>query len=58
MDLLVRFRNGVPEVQLTCLKHLKNYFVNHPELRDDLEGKLHFGSAPIAIFFLQTSWFS
>ena len=33
-----RFKNGVPEVQLSCIKHLKSYFVNHPELRPDLEG--------------------
>jgi hypothetical protein len=35
---LFRFKNGTPEVQLTCIKHLKSYFVNHPELRSDLEG--------------------
>lgn len=38
-DLLdFRFKNGVPEVQLSCIKHLRSYFVNHPELRPDLEG--------------------
>ena len=25
-------------MQLSCIKHLKSYFVNHPELRTDLEG--------------------
>jgi len=35
---MFRFKNGTPEVQSTCIKHLKNYFVNHPELRSDLEG--------------------
>ncbi|CAF5147185.1 unnamed protein product, partial [Rotaria sp. Silwood1] len=31
------FKNGTSETQLTCIKHLKSYFVNHPELRTDLE---------------------
>ena len=35
---LFRFKNGTPEVQLACIKHLKSYFVNHPELTSDLEG--------------------
>jgi hypothetical protein len=35
-----RFKNGTPEVQSTCIKHLKSYFVNHPELRADLEGEI------------------
>ncbi|CAF1248008.1 unnamed protein product [Adineta steineri] len=34
---LEQFKNGTPEVQLTCMKHLKSYFVNHPELTSDLE---------------------
>ncbi|CAF1011370.1 unnamed protein product [Adineta ricciae] len=34
---LDQFKNGTPEVQLSCVKHLKSYFVNHPELRTDLE---------------------
>ncbi|CAF1026630.1 unnamed protein product [Adineta ricciae] len=34
---LDQFKNGTSEVQLTCIKHLKSYFVNHPELRSDLE---------------------
>jgi hypothetical protein len=34
---LDQFKNGTPEIQSTCIKHLKNYFVNHPELRSDLE---------------------
>ncbi|UJR22584.1 hypothetical protein I4U23_025630 [Adineta vaga] len=34
---LDQFKNGTSEIQLTCLKHLKSYFVNHPELRTDLE---------------------
>lgn len=35
---IFRFKNGTPEVQSTCVKHLKSYFVNHPDLRSDLEG--------------------
>lgn len=34
-----RFQNGTPEIQSTCIKYLRSYFVNHPELRSDLEGK-------------------
>ncbi|CAF5018588.1 unnamed protein product, partial [Rotaria sp. Silwood1] len=34
---LDQFKNGTSETQLTCIKHLKSYFVNHPELRTDLE---------------------
>jgi len=34
---LNQFKNGGTEIQSTCLKHLKSYFVNHPELRSDLE---------------------
>ncbi|CAF3778931.1 unnamed protein product [Rotaria sp. Silwood1] len=34
---LDQFKNGTSEIQLTCIKHLKSYFVNHPELRTDLE---------------------
>ncbi|CAF0795178.1 unnamed protein product [Adineta steineri] len=34
---LDQFKNGTTEVQSTCIKHLKSYFVNHPELRGDLE---------------------
>ncbi|CAF2739868.1 unnamed protein product [Rotaria sp. Silwood2] len=34
---LQQFKNGTPEIQSTCIKYLKSYFVNHPELRTDLE---------------------
>ncbi|CAF2251412.1 unnamed protein product [Rotaria magnacalcarata] len=34
---LDQFKNGTSEIQSTCIKHLKSYFVNHPELRADLE---------------------
>lgn len=34
-----RFKTGVPEIQLSCIKYLKSYFTNHPELQDDLEGR-------------------
>ncbi|CAF0733790.1 unnamed protein product [Didymodactylos carnosus] len=33
---LQRFRD-IPEIQLTCIKPLKSFFVNHQELRADLE---------------------
>ena len=36
---LFRFKNGTPEVQSSCIKHLKSYFTNHPELTADLEGE-------------------
>ena len=44
-----RFKNGVPEIQLTCLKCLKSYFTNHPELQEDLEGERR--SSPVDRFF-------
>ncbi|UJR26497.1 hypothetical protein I4U23_007824 [Adineta vaga] len=34
---LDQFKNGTSEVQSSCVKNLKSYFVNHPELRSDLE---------------------
>ncbi|CAF1072516.1 unnamed protein product [Rotaria sordida] len=34
---LDQFKNGTSEIQSTCIKHLKSYFVNHPALRTDLE---------------------
>ena len=47
-----RFKNGTPEVQLSCVKHLKSYFVNHPELRDDLEGSFLFSMKSFIIRLL------
>ena len=34
-----RFKTGTPEIQSMCIKYLKSYFINHPELRSDLEGE-------------------
>ncbi|CAF4575666.1 unnamed protein product [Rotaria magnacalcarata] len=34
---LTQFKTGSPEIQLSCVKYLKSYFTNHPELKTDLE---------------------
>ncbi|CAF0813583.1 unnamed protein product [Rotaria sordida] len=34
---LEQLKTGTPEIQSTCIKYLKSYFINHPELITDLE---------------------